>query len=87
VHDLPATEEKKPLTYEELLSTFNQGDIALIKSILDDGHIDYYFTGEMFNVMDPLIQPAVLHVKTSHLARAREMLGGMRLTFMGVTTR
>jgi hypothetical protein len=86
VQELPEPDRKKPLTYEQLLSTYNQGDIALIKSILDDGRIDYYFTGEMFNVMDPLIQPVALHVKTSHVERARELLGGMQLTFLGVTT-
>ena len=45
--------------YVEFLSSLNQGDIAVIKSVLDDGGIDYYTTGENFLSMDPLIVPAV----------------------------
>jgi hypothetical protein len=75
----------KPIEYEELLSTFNQGDIALIKSILEDAKVDYFFRGEYFNQLDPLIQPARLFVKKGHLERAKKALEKLNVSFLGVS--
>lgn len=35
----------------EVFSTYNPGDIALIKSILDAEEIPYFFSGENVNLM------------------------------------
>ncbi len=73
--------------YEEILRTFNQGDIALIKSILDDAGMEYYFQGEIFNLVDPLIQPARLRVRKEQAGEARELLKGLNVNFLGVSVR
>ncbi len=73
--------------YEEILRTFNQGDIALIKSILDDAGIQYFFHGEIFNLVDPLIQPARLRVRIDQVGEARELLKGLNVGFLGVSVR
>ena len=73
--------------FEELLRTFNQGDIALIKSILDDAEIDYFFQGEIFNLVDPLIQPARLRVRKDQAGDAKELLKGLNVSFLGVSVR
>ncbi len=73
--------------YEEVLRTFNQGDIALIKSILDGAGIQYFFHGEIFNLVDPLIQPARLRVRKDQAGEARELLRGLNVSFLGVSVR
>jgi len=71
--------------FEEVARTFNQGDIAVIKSVLDDNGVEYRFFGEYFNLLDPLIQPARLHVRKSQASHARKLLAGMHVRFMGVS--
>jgi hypothetical protein len=73
--------------FEEILRTFNQGDIALIKSILDDAGFQYFFQGEIFNLVDPLIQPARLRVRKDQAGEARELLKGMNVSFLAVSVR
>ena len=69
--------------YVELLSSFNLGDIGLIKSILDDSEIDYYVFGENFLAADPLIQPVRFFVNESQLEEAKEVLKDIKLNFWG----
>ncbi len=73
--------------YIDILSTYNQADIAIIKSILGEEEIDYYFKGENFSVIDPLIQPAVLTVRESQAGIVRELLKDLKLTYIGVSLR
>ena len=77
----------KAVEFKEVLHTFNQGDIALIKSILDDGGIDYFFQGENFNLLEPLIQPARLSVRKDQADEVRELLRGLSVHFLGVSVR
>jgi hypothetical protein len=58
--------------YELLLSSANQGDIALIQSILDDSQIDYYITGE--GSMALQFGKAMVYVCTSQLEQSKELL-------------
>jgi hypothetical protein len=60
--------------YVELLSSLNQGDIALLKSILGNSGIRYYIYGENFLHARPLLEPARFFVKESQLQEARELL-------------
>jgi hypothetical protein len=69
--------------YVELLSSFNLGDIALIKSILDDSEIDYYAFGENFLATDPLIQPVRFFVNESQFDEAKEVLKDIKLNIWG----
>jgi hypothetical protein len=76
-----------PIEFEEILRTFNLGDIALIKSILENAEIEYFFRGEIFNQVDPLIQPARLSVRTDQAHDAKELLKNMNVSFLGLSTR
>ncbi len=40
----------KDAKFEEVIVTFNQGEIAFIKSLLDDAGIEYYLKGDYSNV-------------------------------------
>ena len=52
VEKLP--EEKAKPGYVEIAMVFTEGEIALIKSRLDDTGIDYYFHGEQAHRLAPL---------------------------------
>lgn len=64
----------------ELVSTFNQGDIAMIKSLLESEGIDYLAHGENFNQIRPFIQPVRFMVAEDMLDRARTLIEGISLT-------
>jgi hypothetical protein len=74
-----------PKKFVHLLSSFNNADISVMKSILNDAEIDYYFTGENFLLVDPLIQPAELYVLESNADEAQELLKDLDLKFFGVS--
>ena len=84
---LPPEIDHSENSYVRVLSTYNAADIAIVKSILDDAEIDYYFEGEGFNGVSPLIQPTVLYVLHDQEEEAREALRGVDLRYMGVTAR
>lgn len=71
--------------YVELLVSLNQGDIALIKSLLDNSNIGYYTTGENFLSVDPLIQPARFFVNESQIEEAKELLKDFKLHIWGTS--
>jgi|SRR5450759_974417 hypothetical protein len=58
----------------EIFSTYNQGDIAFIKSVFDGEEIKYYFQGENSNLMVGGGSYARLLVKADEADRAREIL-------------
>ena len=69
--------------FEEVLSTFNPADIALIKSLLDGEGIIYFIQGEHFSYMQPLALPARLMVKRDQAEEAREILKDLKLSYAG----
>jgi hypothetical protein len=87
VNVLPPEPDHSEGSYVRVLSTYNAADIAVVKSILDDAEIDYYFQGEGFNGVSPLIQPTVLYVIQEHEEDAREALRGVDLRYMGLAAR
>ena len=59
VAELPPEQAPEPPEYvefEEVLFTFNAGDVATIKSVLNGEGFAYYFHGEAFNYVHPLAQ-------------------------------
>lgn len=81
----PANEAPDLVDAEEILATYNTGDIAIVKSLLDANRIPYLFHGENFTVVDPLIQPARLLVAPEYAERVRELLRDVDLNFMGIS--
>jgi hypothetical protein len=84
--DIPLTQEPPPppplpeyVDYVPLLSTFNVGDIAIIRAVLDDEEVKYFFEGECFNIVRPLVQPARLLVRRDQVEAAANALKGLKL--------
>ena len=70
--------------YKELLETNNAIDVSLIKDILDSNGINYYFKGELFNVVQPWTDPSRLMVREDYLERARALLRDVKLRYWNV---
>ena len=64
----------------ELVSTFNQGDIAIIKSLLESEGIYFLAHGEHFNLIRPFIQPVRFMVSEDELERAQALIEDISLT-------
>jgi hypothetical protein len=64
--------------------TYNPADVALIKSLLDAEDIIYYFHGENFMHVRPLVEPARLMVDKEDAGVARELLKDLNLSIMGI---
>lgn len=84
VASLPVIDhEQSQQTFVEVI-TYNAGDIALIKSILDDAEIEYQIEGEYFNSMLPLLQPVKILVPEDAVETTREILKDFNLTYLGL---
>jgi hypothetical protein len=60
--------------FVEVFSTYQQGDIAFIKSVLDSEGITYFFQGESSIMLIAAGAYARLLVKADEAQRAREIL-------------
>ena len=76
-----------PKEYIQITSSINQGDIVVIKSMLDDANIDYYVFGENFLIIDPLIQPARVFVLKDEVEEANRILKNFDIHIFGVSMR
>ena len=76
----------KDKNYVQILSSMNQGDLGIIKSMLDDGGIDYFVNGENFLSVDPLIQPARVVVREDQFDEAKEIIKDFELHIFGVSS-
>ncbi len=72
--------------YIEVISTFNQADIAVIKSILEDGEIDYFILGETFLSVRPLLEAARIFINTSQIEDANSLLKDFDFNIFGIST-
>jgi len=79
VAELPPEDTEEYIEYTEILETFNPGDVAILKSILDEEDITYYFHGENFGRMGAMMEPSRLMVKTDEADDARELIAGLKL--------
>ncbi len=70
-------EEKMPAKppYRQYQGLYGSAEIAVIKSLLDDAGIDYYFKGERFQTIHiPLVDPATLMIREDQFEAAVELL-------------
>ena len=74
--------EPEPHGFVGILSTYNLADITFIKSILDDGDIEYFIHGENFNAIHPMVQPVRLLVREDQVDDAKELLKSADLNYM-----
>lgn len=84
VAERPVTPTDHLVEGVHILSTYNVGDIAFVRSLLEANNIPFLFHGENFTVVDPLIQPARLVVPPEYEERVRELLSDTDIHFMGI---
>ncbi|MDY7036780.1 MAG: hypothetical protein SV375_11550 [Thermodesulfobacteriota bacterium] len=80
---LPKDPKPEYIVWVEVLSTFNNGDIAILKSLLECENINYYFHGEYFNSVRPWVQPAILMVDKKDIMVVKELIKDLKLSFRG----
>ena len=69
-------EEVEKPGYVELATVFTEGEIALLKSSLDQAGIDYYFHGEQAHRLAPLPFGVRLMVREDFRDEAEALLSG-----------
>lgn len=72
VAELPAVPPPEYVAYVEILSTLNPGEIALMKSLLEEAGIDFRFLAE--GAGPSLALPARLLVPKDRVGEAKEIL-------------
>ena len=77
-------QEPEHIKFVQVLSTYNPLDVAMIKSILDSEEITYYFHGENFMLIQPLVEPARLMVDQKEVVTVKELLKDLQLSFTGL---
>ena len=71
----PETQENvRYVEMVEIFSTYNQSDIAFVKSVLEGEGIHYFFSGESTTMMVAAGSYARLLVQTDDVQRATEIL-------------
>ena len=83
VENLPKDPEPIYVEYEVLFSTFNVGNIATIKSILDGANIKYYIHGENFIHARPLVDQARVMVAKEQIKEAVDLFQNLNVSFSG----
>jgi len=73
----------KAENYVELMSSVNEGDIALIKSILDDEGIGYYVAGNNIIGAHSLLAPTRFFVNEKQLKESVKLLEKLKLNIIG----
>ncbi len=79
----PSPAPEYDVEFEEVLSTYNAGDIAIIKSILHSEKLSYLFKGEHFQSIGLVVEPARLMVRKDQVQRAKALLKGLTRNSMG----
>ncbi len=69
-----ASEDNDNKTFIPVLSTYNLGDIALIRSILDNEGIEYYLQGENTSSIRGYMDPTILMVRNNQVDTVKELL-------------
>jgi len=86
VPELPPESEPEPefVEYEEVTATYNSGDIAYLKCVLDSEDITYHMKGEHFMYVRPLAEPVRLMVKKDQVEDVKAIIKDLNLFYLGV---
>lgn len=85
VAELPPEPETEYIEYVEFLRTMNPFDIALIKSLLEDQDIAFFFQGEQFAHLVSMGNPIRLMVEKDKVDEVKELLKDLTISY-GVST-
>ncbi len=69
------------ITFIPVLSTYNLGDIALIKSLLDNEGIEYFLQGENTAYIRGYMDPTILMVREDQVSTVKELLKDVKINF------
>ena len=85
VNSLPISynneQQDNDLTFVPILSTYNLGDIALLRSILDNQGIEYFLQGENTSYIRAYMDPTILMVREDQVEITKELLKDFDLKF------
>ena len=84
VDTLPDEKGYEFIDFKEVLATYNPGDVAFLKSLLESEGIHYFFKGENFMYVRPLADPVRLMVRADQIELAVDLLRNVKLSFMGI---
>ena len=87
VPELPLEPKPEFVDFQEILTTFSQTDIAIIRSVLDDEGLTYFLKGEHFNQIRPMVEPVRLMVREDEAQKARALLNDINLQYSAVSTK
>ncbi|GEM_PF-1693631 len=73
-------QKKFVIEYEEVMRTFNPGEISFIKSLFAANHIRYQIQGENFSYVDPMIAPSRISVDKRQIEIVKELLKDLNKT-------
>jgi hypothetical protein len=88
---VPLTDEAPPpepgpkpeyADFVSVMATSNLMDIAIIKAILSEEEIPFFFDGEGYNMIQPFVQPARLFVPRDRAEEAVKVLKTLRLKYL-----
>ena len=68
------------MAFAELLATSNQGDIAVVKSLLEAEGISHFIQGEHFSILRPFVGTARIMVPEERLAEAEDLISYLNLS-------
>ena len=87
VEEPPAARRVEFVEFEEVLATYNPGDVAVLRAVLDSEGVTYFFKGESFANLRPLVDPARLMVRKDEVETARRILKDLKLAYTGISLR
>ena len=77
--------EEQPIEsikFTQLAITYSQTDITFLKSLLTSEGVDFFFKGENFLLVRPLVDPVRLMVAEADVAKAKEILEDFKFKLM-----
>jgi hypothetical protein len=65
----------------EVLATYNPGDVAILRSVLDANAVEYFMHNEHFAHLRPMVEPTRLLVRGEQVELVQDLLKNLRLNF------